>query len=257
MRALQPRSAPPASPKVYLADLFGGTGGVARHATQLGLQGRVWDVCLSPHLDITLPRCRHVLVQDAHAGLLQAVMLAPECRSWSNARARTNAIRSKTEPWGVAFPSKPLTANDIAALKSGNKQVRAVISLLRVFDRLKIPWALENPRSSYLWATPEFLQMANYPWIETRRIDQCAFGTAWKKSTLLMFSRCEVECLRILDSKVCCASGVCHYTKKPHIQLIGNMPGSGRPWTAHAQTYPPGLAHCLATILVSSAQSES
>ena len=158
VRALRPRNAPPASPKVYLADLFGGTGGAARHATQLGLQGRVWDVCLSPHLDITLPRCRHVLVQDAHAGLLQAVMLAPECRSWSNARARTNAIRSKTEPWGVAFPSKPFTANDIAALESGNRQVRAVIGL-------------SDPRSSYLWATTKFLKLASQPQIETRRID--------------------------------------------------------------------------------------
>merc|ERR1712194_680215 len=58
------------------------------------------------------------------------------------------------------------------------------------------------------------------------------------------------------NEKRCHSQKVCIYTKKPHIQLAGKIPGSSVNWTSIAQSYPPSLAHRLANTLVFAAEDQ-
>ena len=172
-------------------------------------------------------------------------MLAPECRSWSIARMRTNVISSASEPWGVARP-----------LKRGNKHIPAVLQLLGTLLKYRVPWALENPQSSLLWKTPDFPKLLLRPDVSSCVFDQCAFGTPWRKRTRVMFGMCDYDDIEALGTYKCNSHKQCHYSRKPHVKLVGTMPGSSVPRTAIAQTYPTRLSRTLATILVAAAADQ-
>lgn len=62
------------------------------------------------------------LISCARTGMLSEVMLAPVCSSWTQARHRTNVIRSYAYPWCLPkrLRLKPFSENDEAALRLGN-----------------------------------------------------------------------------------------------------------------------------------------
>ena len=118
-------------------------------------------------------------------------MIALTCISWSIARNRTNTIRSRAEPYGVSNPRKPISDNDSARLLEGNLQLRRISVLIRVLLQYGIPWILENPDPSTVFWTDELREFANDPMAESITIDQCAFGTPWRKRTRLSCGNCD------------------------------------------------------------------
>ena len=129
--------------------MFAGKGGVGTAANKKHLiPAHIYDIARGVEYDLTDLKVLRKLERDALKGRIVGSMLATPCTSWSVARNRTDVIRSRGEPWGVKFPKKPLSEKDAESLRLDNKTTRPTLKLLRLFTKLKIPWALENPFSS-------------------------------------------------------------------------------------------------------------
>ena len=234
----------------YLADLFAGTGGVGRAAAgRYKTPSHIYDINKGVAYDLTDNKVLRRLERDALKGRLVAAMLATPCTSWSVARNRTNVIRSRFEPWGVRHPPKPISAKDSESLRLGNLTMRSTLRLIKLFTRLGIPWALENPFSSNMWWVPALRKYWESGKAQLIVVDQCAWGRPWRKRTRILISGCDAQDIAALERRHCSGHRVCSYSGKPHVQLTGSGPG-GKPMTLHAQEFPQGLSSMLARILL-------
>ena len=119
-----------------------------------------------------------------------------------------------------------------------------------VVEKDRVPWVIEHPRSSRAWYLPFFRQLVKRKHIIVCDMDQCQYGTRWRKSTRLICSRIDACSAPRLQSK--ChkdSKGNCSKTHKPHIQLRGTHP-SGVPWTSVAASYPKQMAKHVAFCLL-------
>ena len=73
-------------------------------------------------------------------------------------------------------------------------------------------------------------------------LDQCAFGTAWRKRTRVMYVHLNLD---VLSRCKCTGRGLCSFSHQPHRALEGKTP-SGAFWTKIAEPYPPRLSSALA-----------
>lgn len=226
----------------YVADLFSGQGGVARACEALGFQSREWDIRYGQHCDLTSARVLSRLKQDIKWGRVLAVMLAPPGDSFSAARDRASVVRTRDWPWGL--PPEFLSIAEQKKIQLGNACFRSCISLIRLLDRHRIPWILENSASSKCWYLPYFHRLCSQPHVQTVISDFCQFGTRWRKRTRFCCGNIELDDLHRLQHK-CSGHGMCSRTGRPHFQLTGTGPGN-RNWTAIAQSYPVKLSEALA-----------
>ena len=177
-------------------------------------------------------------------------MFATPCTSWSVARNMTNVIRSRSEPWGVRHPVKPFSEKDIKSLELGNKTMRSTLRLLKLFTKLKIPWALENPYSSNMWHVPSLKRYWERGVARLAVVDQCSWNKPWRKRTRILLFNVDDQDIDALERHQCTGRRICSYSKQAHIQLTGSGP-DGRPMTLHAQEFPIGLSRMLARLLLS------
>ena len=208
--------------------------------------------CSTPVLgrgDLTSKRNLNIIKRDMRMRRLLAAMIATPCTSWSQARNRTNVIRTAAEPWGNSSPPKPLSRADIERLRVGNQTMRASIEIIRVAHSLGLPWALENPTGSVMWSTSFLRGMARDPRVSVAVFDQCAFGQPWRKRTRVMFGNCDEADVEALRLRRCHGKRICSFTRRPHVQLTGSGP-DGKPLTARAQEFPKSLSSQLARILL-------
>ena len=236
----------------FVADTFCGVGKVGRSVERRGFGARFYDILIDPlEGDMTREKNIRYLVSCANTGKLIGIMLAPVCSSWSQARHRTNVIRSYESPWGLPFAlrKKPFSENDQKALDIGNKTMSSAFRLAKAVHRCGVPWILENPFTSICWQTEEakaLANMANVSWVV---VDFCHFGTDWRKRTGLLIGNCDSVDIESLRKCRCQGVGVCSYTGKKHIQLTGSDP-TGIPWTKRAEPYPTRLASRMGHMLL-------
>ncbi len=81
-------------------------------------------------------------------------------------------------------------------------------------------------------------------------VDQCSWGTPWRKRTRLLCAFIDAHDVDPLRSHVCHGKKVCEFTIKKHIQLTGADP-SGVPLTFRAQTFPVRMANQLGDCICS------
>ena len=119
---------------------------------------------------------------------------------------------------------------------------------------LSLPSILENPINSRLWQCPAVCTVRSLRDAESITLDQCRFGTPWRKRTrMLLLHCCSVHCL---DRRCAGRKGLCSTTGRHHIILQGSGPG-GKTWTSRAQTFPKKLADELGRILSSTAEQQA
>ena len=124
----------------------------------------------------------------------------------------------------------------------------ATLRMIREFDKLGLPWMVENPQSSRLWLTAGFQALIAQSNVELIVLHMCQFGSKWKKPTHILAGNIPSHLLDMLRKTCSGCSGICSRTKKKHLQLTGTAP-CGKPWTAVAQVYPKGLCVVLAKLL--------
>ena len=233
----------------YFADCYSGEGGVGRAVEESGMASRWLEISHGPTGDMTCPKVMRRLAQDAVRGLLISCMMAIVCTSWTTARNRTNTIRSRAEPWGVAHPRKPLSDLDVGRLREGNDQVRKLLKFLKLLHRLRIPWCIENPANSVLWWVPQLRRYLNCRRVNEVVVDQCSFGRPWRKRSRLWFGNCDAVDVEALETCRCEGKQRCSFSAKKHIQLTGTAP-NGKAWTVLAQAFPKKMCSRIAHILL-------
>ena len=127
-----------------MAEFFAGSGGTAAAVRSQGFCAKEWDVLHGPDGDLTRPAVRAQIRRDARDALLIAALFAPPCGTFSTARDRSGAIRSRQFPWGIPDAAEV----DQIKIDMSNECWLATIELVRYFHKLKIPGVLENPHSS-------------------------------------------------------------------------------------------------------------
>ena len=163
----------------------------------------------------------------AAAGLITVLHSGTPCNSFS--RAITPPWRSTAYPLGV--PGLP----PLAQLKVdvGNALVVAAASLLQAFDSTGSAVSNENPRDSWQWEHPKMKTHNHKVLQEAAPLDYCAFGTPWKKPTMIKGIR---RWLWRLHRLCTCQSHA--------VTLRGstiNEQGKRVSWTSVASPYPDTL----------------
>ena len=54
----------------------------------------------------------------------------------------------------MGLPPEMLSERQQQQVKDGNETMFATVRMIREFDKLGLPWMIENPLSSRLWLTP-------------------------------------------------------------------------------------------------------
>ena len=116
---------------------------------------------------------------------------------------------------------------------------------------MQVPWVLENPYSSFLWKIPQIASLASASDAKQITVDLCAYGTAWRKRTHLLFRHVASSSLQIFAGRMCAGRGLCSFSNKKHVELTGPHPTLGIPWTRVAQPYPKKFARDLGLALMS------
>ena len=234
----------------YVADLFSGAGGVARAIRRTGFAAREFDVANGPEGDLTKRSVWRGIVSDVRRGFVLGAMLAPPCASFSPARDRTGALRSRDFPMGLPNLSEP----DRLRVESGNACLEAAAKLLNVFHSAGLPWILENPHASKMWWHPRLEQLHSDSLVTVVVADFCQFNRPWRKRTRFLCGNINPDYLCRLAKRCEGKGGLCSATGLRHFVLKGNSP-QGVAWTRIAQPYPGQLSYALAYALTAAARA--
>jgi hypothetical protein len=168
-------------------DIFAGTGGVAKACLKYYRNAFIIDTSWSESLDACSTTFLGHFRRAAEQGELAGVMFATPCSSFSLAVSRSGkALRSISHPRGLPIP---MTAKETARIQAGNHALDATIKMIRCCNRHGIPFALENPASSYMWHDSALQAVLRHAYIAC--LDQCAFKARWRKHTKVAFGNCE------------------------------------------------------------------
>ena len=200
-----------------------------------GFSTKLWDIKYGDSHDLGQRKVYDKFRSDLSSKRVLGVCLAPPCSSFSVAHDRGTPIISKLHPWGLPnlenYWQERINIGNVAAKQS--------LKLCRLCIKYSVPFVLEHPVSSRIWATPEVKKLLDSGCFDCVA-DQCQYGARWRKRTRFL-------CYNIEDSERltlrCYGKGVCSKTGKPHFGLEGGHR------TKLADRYPPKLCHNIAHVL--------
>ena len=218
-----------------LLDMFSGARGFAKALTKLGCP---WAICFDlkhhPSEDLLQAKVQRTLRRLLLSGAFLAMAAGPVCASFST--AITPPWRTLLHPGG----RPDLTELQQVKVNLGHEQLSFTLAMAAVALSLGVLIWIENPDSSWFWKQPGALSwdglLKKYgPMLGDFRIDQCAFGTPWRKRTRFR-TNCHLAHQRVL----------CRCQKK-HVVLRGRCKVRKQNFTKIAESYPSALCSTLAT----------
>ena len=117
------------------------------------------------------------------------------------------ATRTQLAPWGLGLHPKEVLGNRILA---------ACLSIIAVCDELGIPWTLEQPQGSLMWAIPELHSSIYSRACYEAVFDWCQWGHPWRKRIMV---RGRPPWLPSLSRK--CQGGHSHLTLEGKVHVPG------------------------------------
>ena len=225
----------------YFLSLFGGQAEGARYVADNGGHAAVVDLAYSPQNDLAKPSRWNVILSRVHH--FHAVGIDLPCNTWSRARRAKPSSKFPSPLRGdddVSILGLPdLSVRDKRKVADGNNMFFGSLKLIRKCLKLGIPGYLENPLNSRIWKTRGMKRLLRDGRVRIVPLDQCQYGTAWKKPTRLLVWLCPCFCMLRCSG----AHGCCSRTRRPHIQLSGVR--GKRFMTEQAQVYTPDLARAI------------
>ncbi|CAE7801360.1 unnamed protein product [Symbiodinium sp. CCMP2592] len=213
-------------------DLFSGSAGVAR---RLIARGAPWvlsfEIARSPSQDLDNHCVRQLVELLIRAKIFLTFGASPPCSSFS--RAVHPPFRSAAHPRGLLH----LSPTAFEKVRRGNRQADWVGHALSLYrEHCQGHFWIEGPDGSFMWLLAGLIEEFADPHSpQLLRLDQCRFGTRWRKRSRFGVNGC------IAGARLFCqCSG-------PHVVLRGRSAELGRPWTSVAQCYPRPLCDMLAT----------
>ena len=124
--------------------------------------------------------------------------------------------------------------------REGNLLARFCVAVAQICISVGCHFTLENPRGSWMWRLPEFVDLANHAHVHFAFFPMCAFGTNYLKRTAFLTNA--QWCMRSIGGLRCTC-------KKKHVILQGftTDPSTGKriKRTALAAAYPARLCKAL------------
>ena len=201
-----------------------------------------WDIDFGESYDLTLAKNQQLLMGWLAGGLIRGFHVALPCQTYSRIRDRGNGpppLRSDAFPWGLPGLSPALQHK----VSLSNNLTRFACRLFRDAILRRVPWSLENPRTSRLWLCNSLVALVKRKNVSTVHTDFCMWAGPFKKATTFVSYLVDLSGLgarRCLGSRrVCARSG------EPHKQLIGKRE-DGVFWTKVAEPYPAPLCKFIA-----------
>ena len=111
----------------------------------------------------------------------------------------------------------------------GNTFIQFSVQVIKLCVRLKMPVAVENACTRFLWWTSWMSALSKQHPPSARNFDFCSWKKPWRKRTKL-WSRI----------KWSYKEGICDLTNKPHWVLKG-VDSNGHCWSKVAEPYPKGM----------------
>ena len=202
----------------------------------------LWDISYGPDYDLRQLRAQHKIVGWMRAGKIRGGHLGP-CHSFTRARDHPPGpppLRSNNQPLGL----RNLSLKDSVKVRTGNSLMRFSVRAMTLAIGLRVPFTMENPRTSRIWLCPSVLHLLRRPQCRIAFTEFCQFGTPWRKST--QFAGANI-CLDSIASYRCLGvkKGFCSFTGCRHVVLSGQT-AHGQRRTKIAEPYPAKLCNVLA-----------
>ena len=164
-------------PQHFALEVFAGTARICSALQRRGLKCYPIDICLFPSHNVLDIHIEHILVHWLQSGRVNFIWFGMPCTSFSQARKHDGVgpgpLRDYDHLWGLPG----LSRNDRQKVFTGNQLLRFTIRLLTLCEQFGIPYALENPYSSYAWHMPRWHDLfANfnlmwYTWISVNLVN--------------------------------------------------------------------------------------
>jgi hypothetical protein len=242
------------SPRQIFLELYAGKGGVATKLRARGHGAMNFEIDDGDEYDLLRPAVRKLLLGWLAAGVVRGVWLGTTCSSWSRARrgpphSAWCAIRSNRFINGL--PN--LRPKDQHKVELGNRTMRQSAEFILACIRSNTPVMLENPATSMAWLFPPIARLLKQSSCYIINLDQCAYGTPWRKATRVASWHCGTH--PELACKCSGRKGICSFSKKHHIVLSGASKTAGVLWTSLAQGYPSLMSSSFARVLADAANN--
>ena len=162
-------------------ELYVGTGLWAAAMRRHNFDAVAHDIMLGPEFDVTKPATRARYMNEAqdvdvtHHGL--------ECRTWSV--AANGKYRSRQFLKGYPRNHPRFTKKRSAIARNANVMVDFTLDDFEARARAGRVCTIENPASSLFWKLRRTRKLLQLPNVQCVSICYCAYGTKYRKSTLL------------------------------------------------------------------------
>ena len=178
------RGAVPCGKSSFFLELFAGTGRLSRAVADAGAPVlEAVEVLNDPAFDLRRRQTQRLILSWIKSGTIGFVHLGTPCPIWSRAR---HGVRN--------------TLRNLAREAEGVELALFTCEVILARNKNRIPWALENPKSSRLFTfEPLVKAMHTGPLFEVN-FDMCSYGEQYKKDTKIFTS---ASCLRALERHCC------------------------------------------------------
>ena len=232
--------------KNIFIDAFCGEGVIGSLAAKAGCCSRLYDTRFGIRGDFLNKSVRARLRRDMLIQNVIGLMLAPPCSSFCTIRNLTRPIRSTSYPRGIpGWHPK----NDQEKLEYGNRCLNQVIVAINLSRKSSCAFCLEHPAGSYMWHDPRLRTALEKCGAIIVTIDQCGFGTSWRKRTKLAFGHVDAKVIEKywdpVQTRCHGKHGFCSF-RGGHKHLI--LQGRGR--TVRAAAYPTKMCERIVQALL-------
>lgn len=232
-------------PERFSLEIFAGTARVTSMLLQHGFQCYPIDICLSRSHDVLDIGVEHCIINWIMSGRISFIWLGMPYTTFSQARKNDGLgpgpLRSSQHVTGL--PN--LGWRNWQKVQTGNALLRFTVRIMTMCAQHSVPFALENPRSSFAWDMPPLQNFIRRYQPDFAYLDFCQYEEPWRKPTTIIGKFWPVVQL----AKTCNPRfGKCSSTLMPHVPLRG-VDASQRFLTLVAQPYPWRLAARVAKLV--------
>ena len=242
----------------FIVEVFSGSGRLASAARELGVTAYEYDLNQQGgYKNLLKKNVLKELTDLIMDPFCMGIWFGFPCGTFSSARRNDGGppplrgINSK-DIWGLPH----LEGKEKARVQSANKLLLRMHELMRLCERQKVPFYLENPQRSKLWMHPLIKKWIRHNDTQLVNFDYCQFGTSWKKSTTVLAygnkkfnNGIKMQCRETWRGK----QSICSRTGEAHELLAGFIKGrsKGQYKTNKACPYPYKFCEHVAPIIVS------
>ena len=149
-------------PAEFVLELFAGTARVTQAFRDVGIPAFPVDFCLHGAHNVLPKAVELKVIQLLKSQRVKFLWVGMPCTSFSHARKADGLDPGPLRDSDHLHGLPNLTARDQQKVDTGNRLLLFTMRMLRLCEKHKINYALENPMSSFAWSMPEMQRFCRY-----------------------------------------------------------------------------------------------